>query len=162
MTEQTFADGLGELYVPIPWDGCWIWTRGLMCGYGQASINGVPIKAHRWMYSLKNGPIPEGMHVLHKCDNRACVNPTHLWIGTNADNMRDRDLKNRQPKGEANGGSVLTKSDVREIRKLIEQGKSQRYIAGLFDVDQTNIYQINVGKTWAWLDDPNSPQDTRR
>ncbi len=152
MTEQRFADGLGELYIPIPWDGCWVWMHRLTDGYGQTRINGVISRAHRVMYSLTNGPIPEGMQVLHSCDNRACVNPLHLWLGTNADNMHDKYLKNRQTKGETHGMHVLTENNVRQIRELIKQGESQRHIASWFGVDQSNVYQINTGKTWVWLD----------
>jgi hypothetical protein len=84
-----------EQYVVTP-DGCHEWTastnRG---GYGTLRVGDKAWKAHRLAYRRKVGPIPRGMHVLHRCDNPPCINPDHLWIGTHTDNMRDRSAKGR-------------------------------------------------------------------
>lgn len=81
--------------------GCWEWENGRSTsgGYGVLSINNKQEKAHRAMWRSEFGEIPEGMCVLHKCDNPPCCNPDHLFLGTVADNNKDRDSKGRQAKG---------------------------------------------------------------
>jgi hypothetical protein len=102
-------------YIPLPKrmasktrrggdDECWQWTgSGDGKGYGKINIDGRMVHAHRVAWQLANGPIPDGLHVLHTCDNRGCVNVRHLWLGTHQDNMRDRDHKRamRQAASEA-------------------------------------------------------------
>ena len=78
-------------------DGCWQWTGPTFpFGHGSISAHGKTTRAHRVSWELHNGPIPVGMHVLHKCDNPPCVNPEHLYLGTNVENTRDRDARRRQ------------------------------------------------------------------
>jgi hypothetical protein len=77
-------------------DGCWVWViDGKGEDYGQFMVDGKRYKAHRYSYEIHKGAIPEGMYVCHTCDNPPCVNPDHLWLGTNADNVRDMNRKNR-------------------------------------------------------------------
>lgn len=77
-------------------DGCWLWTgRKNRDGYGYVSIDSKPVGAHRIAYSLNVGAIPDGLFVLHRCDTPPCVNPSHLFLGTNTDNMRDASGKGR-------------------------------------------------------------------
>lgn len=84
--------------------GCWFWIAArFQQGYGVFQDEGKALRAHRVSWEMAHGKIPAGMHVLHTCDNPSCVRPDHLFIGTNADNMRDRDSKGRQAKGERHG-----------------------------------------------------------
>jgi hypothetical protein len=77
-------------------NGCWEWVRGrTRQGYGKLNRNGKRWAAHRFIWTFVNGPIPNGIHVLHKCDNPPCINPDHLWLGTHTDNMRDKVRKGR-------------------------------------------------------------------
>jgi len=85
-----------DKYIPEPMSGCWIWTaRVSPAGYGQASYKRKSTFAHRLAWTLFRGPIPEGLCVLHKCDNPPCVNPEHLFIGTQIENIRDCVAKGR-------------------------------------------------------------------
>lgn len=85
-----------ERYIPVPESGCWIWTGHIRTnGYGAMSIKSKLQYAHRISWELHNGPIPEGLFVLHKCDNPPCVNPDHLFIGTQKDNLQDAFKKGR-------------------------------------------------------------------
>ena len=74
---------------------CWVWQGPCFKGYGYLGNNSKVFLAHRFAYESMNGPIPQGMFVLHRCDNRPCVNPSHLWLGTAKDNIRDCIAKGR-------------------------------------------------------------------
>ena len=125
---------------------CWIWTaatgRG---GYGVFSVDGRAVRAHRAAYVLHKGDIPNDMHVLHICDNPACVRIDHLFLGTHSDNMADKAAKGRQSKGSDNGNASLTEEDVRWIRQL---GASQSRIAKCFGTTQQAISLIKSRKLW--------------
>lgn len=129
--------------------GCWEWTSAKNCwGYGQIYIaDGRKELAHRVSYELRHGTIPEGLWVLHHCDNPGCVNPDHLFLGTNSDNVADKVMKDRHFHGESHPMVKLTDTDVRAIRSA--SNISQRQLAGKFGVNQSVVCRIRRGSLWA-------------
>lgn len=150
----------------VKFDSCWIW-RGIWSNhYGHIKLNGKDVAAHRLSYELTNGPIPEGMFVCHTCDNRSCVRPDHLFLGTPRDNIQDASRKGRLPTGERSYARLrpelvkrgithykarLTEGDVRHIRDRYAAGASQKALARTYRVTQANISAIVQGKTWRHL-----------
>jgi hypothetical protein len=104
--------------------------------------------AHRVAWELVNGPIPDGLCVLHKCDTPLCVNVEHLFLGTNAENSADMEDKGRQAKGSANGFAKLTESDIPGIRRLLAAGVVQSEIGRRYGVGHWEISKIKTGKLW--------------
>ncbi len=139
--------------------GCWNWTRSLDSRrYGSAWLNGKKILAHRMSYICFNGDIPNGMCVCHKCDNGKCINPNHLFLGTQRDNMIDASIKGRFngrtqsfKKGEFHKMAKLSEYDVLAIRRNLRLGMKQKYIANLYKVDQTTISGIKRKKLWTHI-----------
>lgn len=133
---------------------CWEWTgAGDDDGYGQVIFHYQRWRAHRLVWTLTHGPIPEGMLVCHTCDNRLCCNPAHLFLGTPADNMADKVRKGRGDagRGEANGHAKLTEADVRLIRAYAARGLSSAAMARVFGVSTVAVWSIVAGKTWRHL-----------
>lgn len=162
-------------------DACWPWTGSrTSTGYGQMAVLGenCPQATHRVAWALANGPIPDGMWVLHRCDTPLCVNPAHLFLGTSQDNIADKLAKGRQargdtsgprlhpermargaqsgarkhpermPRGERQGHAKLTEDAVRRIREMADRGERQRVIAQVFGVDPTTIHYVVTRTTW--------------
>lgn len=126
--------------------GCWIWHGSTVSnGYGTLSVGRTKL-AHRYAYETFVGPIGQGLDCCHKCDNRKCVNPWHLFLGTRRDNMRDCVAKNRQAKGEYSGRSKLTQRQIDEIRGI--DGLMFKDIAKIYSVDRSSISRIKNKKTW--------------
>ena len=139
-------------------NGCWIWQGAVTSkGYGSIQIgDGKTESVHRLAYELWVGEIPEGLHVLHKCDTPKCINPDHLFAGTNQDNVTDKINKGRaftgNHKGEKNENSKLTNGKISRIKKMIEKGNfNQTEIGKMFDVSRQTICGINRGKRWKHL-----------
>lgn len=130
-------------------EGCWEWIGSKSHGYGQMSVSGRPMRASRVSYMLHRGAIPEGLHVLHKCDNTACVRPDHLFLGTHADNMADAVAKGRIRSGERAPGAKLTAAGVLEIRRRLSEGARQATIAREFGIHQATVSSIGTGRKWA-------------
>jgi hypothetical protein len=129
---------------------CWTWAAGLNhAGYGRFrdADTGDMRQAHRISWEMANGPVPDDMMVLHRCDVRACVNPAHLFLGTHADNMADRDAKRRQAFGERNSKAKLTEVQVEEVRALAGV-ISQEKIGALYGIAQTAVSAIVRRKNW--------------
>ena len=144
-------DRFEDLYTPEPNTGCWLFI-GYAKRYGQIQINGKGIRATRWAYEYFKGPIPYGICVCHKCDTPECVNPDHLFLGTQSENLTDARIKNRIPLGEKRKRSRLKNIDVIKIRQLLSEGSfNQDEIAFMFDVNRITINDIVRGRTWSWL-----------
>lgn len=133
-------------------DTCWLWTAFKdWKGYGLFSCAKKIIKAHRYSYKLHKGEIPEGLWVLHKCDNPPCVNPEHLFAGTVQDNVADMVAKGRNSKGETHGTAKLLTSDVLEIRRLYATGEhTQKELGQMFGVSAKAVGGITTRRTWKW------------
>ncbi len=145
--------------------GCWEWQAALRNGYGAFRIGGVGSKveqAHRVAWVLQHGPIPSGMMVLHKCDNRRCVR--HLYLGDHAQNMQDmcdrtvcrgdnhwsRKYPNKVRRGIAHHGAKLDPQQVESLRVTYAAGvHSQRDLAALYGIGQAQVSRIVTGKRWA-------------
>lgn len=134
-------------------NGCWLWSGCLdKDGYGKTMYGGGNhIRSHRKSYLLHVGEIPEGLCVLHKCDVRACINPDHLFLGTNQENTIDRNQKERQARGESNAAAKLTEEDVRRIREEAYYPGILTILANRFGVVKSVIDSIRKGKTWKHL-----------
>lgn len=136
---------------PEPNTGCLLWTGSTnQWGYGRTHIKGLPERgAHRIAYSIKNGPIPGGTLVLHRCDVPACVNPDHLFLGSAMDNMRDmvRKGRNADTRGEKSPTAKLTWSAVAEIRTAAGHTTISA-LARRFGVCRRTIRFALRGDTW--------------
>jgi hypothetical protein len=132
--------------------GCWLWTAACYgTGYGVLRVNGRNHHAHRMSWRFHRGEIPEGMHVLHKCDVRSCVNPDHLFLGTNDDNIQDCISKGRWACGEKAAKAKLTTVDIIEIIRLHNSGLGYKKLGKQFGVDFSTIYKITKRKRWRHL-----------
>lgn len=114
-------------------------------GYGQFSLNGRAAYAHRVSYEMAKGLIPKGMQIMHSCDNRGCVNPAHLSLGTFDQNMADMTNKRRQAHGEKNGHAKLTAAQVLEVRNAIG---TQQAIADAYGVCRPLVSMIRSRRIW--------------
>jgi hypothetical protein len=135
-------------------DDCWRWKGLGVGGYGRVYFHGRQWYVHRLAWFLANDrPIPKGMYVLHTCDNRACVNPKHLMLGTQEENMRQRSERGRAPVGEDSWAAKLTENQVREIRRIHSEGKlSMKEISQIVGVSYSSIKQVISRKVWKHVD----------
>lgn len=145
---------LNLINYPDKYQDCWTWLGSThKKGYGYFWYNKKMGKAHRFSYELFINKIPEGLWVLHHCDNPSCVNPDHLFLGTNSDNVKDKVIKGRQykPKGILNNHAKLKEKDVLKIRFLLKMGKKATDICKIYNVQPKAITQIKTKKYWSHL-----------
>ena len=136
--------------------GCWWWTAYRnQWGYGVFGFHARKHSlAHRVAWEFTNGAIPDGLLVLHRCDNPACVNPDHLFLGTNQDNMDDMYKKGRQRhiRGEDRTDAKLTEKSVRDVRRRQKEGNvTHRQLATEYGVSRSTVSMAVRGDTWGWL-----------
>lgn len=128
-------------------------------GYGRVRVGKRVLRAHRFSWESANGPIPSGLQVLHRCDNRLCINPEHLFLGTNDDNVADKIAKGRQAAGERLS-KKLTTEKVMEIRQRWPVARmTQRRFASEYGIAKTTLQKILCGQTWAGVES-NQPHAT--
>jgi hypothetical protein len=141
--------------------GCWEWLGALSPkGYGTIIHNGKEIKAHRASYALYSGDIPNGLWVLHTCDNRKCVNPDHLYLGTIKENVRDAVIRNRFSKGDdhvfrkpiSEGGKrPVTKLNDSQVFEILTSTKQSKLLAEELRVSPSTICDIKKRRTWTHI-----------
>lgn len=138
-------------------EGCWEWVGKVRSwnGYARMKVGGHRTAAHRFSWELHFGAIPDGLGVLHKCDNRICVRPDHLFLGTALDNAEDRDRKGRQTWGPEYADRArklkakLTQEQVEALRaEYVAGGISQRALAKKYGVGKSAVGAIYRGETW--------------
>lgn len=155
MRRRDWRERWAEKVSPEPNTGCWLWTGAVVSG-GYGSFTRTPkvyLAAHRASWELHYGRVPDGLCVLHRCDNRACVNPSHLFLGDYAANARDRMLKGRNgdtgaEPGEANHQAKLTLDQVAVIRMAREVYGGTALLARVFGVSSATISGIRRNQKW--------------
>lgn len=139
-------------------DPCWLWMGATnIGGYGCGRTAQGPYLSHRVAWSCVNGPIPDGLYVLHRCDNRLCVNPAHLFVGTHDANMHDMRDKGRRRGllvGSALRNTPLTERDIPIICTLAHIGCTHKEIAGRYGVKEPAIWKIVNGRSWEHVPRP--------
>lgn len=152
-SKQSIKDGYEKFVIKNP-EGCWDWSG--CCpenpGYGQFRSNMKIYRAHRASWAIHFGEIPKGMLVLHKCDNRRCSNPEHLFLGTKKDNTHDMINKGRNTffgaKGTDNHRAKLSIKAVKMVKRLLKDGFKSEKIASKLKVPHSTIRNIKYNYTW--------------
>ena len=156
MKNKTAIQRFEEKFERITESGCWIWLGADdgIWGYGRFYFgDGKYVAAHRAAWLFYNGEIKANLFVCHKCDNPSCVNQSHLFLGTNADNMRDMKIKGRgkYPFGENSHNAKLTGSEVLQFRSLRNNGESIKSLCNKFNIKKSMAYYIANGTYWKHL-----------
>lgn len=123
-------------------NGCWIWKGCRGGNYGKLTQDRKIIGAHRASYLAFKGPIEKGKVICHSCDDPFCINPDHLWIGTQKENMQDAKKKGRTLRGEKNHRHNLTDEQVKEIRKLKDMGFTYNRLRKIFNCSVPHLFNI--------------------
>ena len=136
---------------PIEKD-CWIWGGKIYPGqYGRSVWEGVTTGAHRISWIIKFGPIPKNQFVCHHCDVRSCVNPSHLFLGTNRENILDAKIKGRMNRGESNCNAKLNERTISVIFNLVKKGLTQQAIANHIGISREGAGKVIRGDRWTHL-----------
>lgn len=153
MVHRRNIERFNAFIMPVTESGCWIWLGCInkQTGYGMLNANRKTTLAHRFIWEYEYGEIPKGYSILHKCDVRSCVNPLHLFIGTQKENMHDmikkgRAIHNKACKGEKQGSAKLTEAQILEIRKLKKTGLTFKAIGLIYKVSSQTIFRIHHSK----------------
>ncbi len=134
-------------------DTCWIWIGSKFAiGYGAFWLSGQNRLAHRVSLALSGVDVTDDKCVLHSCDNKLCVNPYHLSLGTRAENSEDMVSKLRSCKGRRNPESKLTEADVKNIKSLRDKGMSLKDIGKMYNIHLSTVSKIWHGRNWVWLE----------
>lgn len=143
------VENIGNLAIPEPNSGCLIWEGAVdKHGYGHLSVFGRQYIAHRWYWSLLNGPLRPEQFLCHKCDTPLCINPYHMFVGDNGSNTRDKVSKRRHSFGERVPQAKLTNDKVRAI--LVDT-RRQLDIAAEYGLSPNHVSLIQRGKVWRHL-----------
>lgn len=151
--KMTVRERLERMSMPVTESGCRIWLGSVSRddGYGVFQLRGKTTSAHRTSWVVSNGrPIPKGMNVLHRCDIPSCIEPMHLFIGTDADNVQDKVKKGRMNhlRGEGCGFSKLKEGQIIAIRR---DNRNFKDIAKAYHVSRQAIVSVKSGATWAHI-----------
>lgn len=137
---------------PGPSDQCWEWKRHLdKGGYGHIMDTGKIRGAHRVSYELHHGRIPDGMHVRHRCDNPACVNPAHLELGTNAENVADKFIRGRSASGPAIVRQATLKLTPELVLAIRADTRRTAEVASDYGLSMAHVRNVRSGKAWSWV-----------
>lgn len=131
-------------------EGCWDWLGIIDTnqGYAKVQFKRENISAHRLSWIIHYGDIPKDKQINHHCDNRKCTNPEHLYLGTQKQNEEDKLKRNRQAKGSINGSAKLNEYQVKEIKELLREGKSQYFLSEKYNISYPTINNIKNEKSW--------------
>lgn len=147
---KTLRERFESNYEADPVSGCWLWTASTGShGYGQIGNAAKMLLAHRVAWEFRVGPIPAGAFLCHRCDVRRCVNPAHLFVGSQTDNMRDAKAKGRTCRGQSRPLAKLNEEDVRLIRRLRVDGLGMLTIARRFGVAKATVQDVIAGRSWS-------------
>lgn len=152
----TLAESIQIKFKIDPQTDCWNWTASKNNkGYGRLRFRNKEQLAHRASYEVHIGPIPKGLCVCHRCDNPACINPGHLFVGTSAENSADMVDKGRTStpnlRGSSHGNAKLTEADIVAIRAA--KGLTLRQLGEIYGVSGANISYIRRGEAWAHVNE---------